>query len=57
MTCPVCGKETDYLERYYDRFGIYSGRACSDRCSNELPGRGDMRNYEPEEPIEEDSWV
>lgn len=51
--CRVCEKEVDYLERYYDRFGIYSGKACSNKCAKQLPGQGGMYNYEPEEPLEE----
>lgn len=52
--CSVCNKEVDYLERYYDRNGIYSGKACSDKCARKLPGQGDMWNYENDEPIEEE---
>ena len=55
IQCPVCHKDTDYLERYYDRHNIYSGRACSDRCAATLPGQGNMWNYEPCEDIEGDS--
>jgi len=55
MRCNICEKDVDYLERYYDRFGIYSGRACSDKCARSLPGQGDQYDYEPEEPLEEDA--
>jgi hypothetical protein len=54
--CPVCHKQTDYLIPFYDRHNCYSGRACSDKCGDTLPGQGAMRNYEAEEPIEEDNW-
>lgn len=55
--CPVCYKLTDYLERYYDRYEIYSGCACSDKCAETLPGQGRMRNYDAEEPIEPEEPV
>lgn len=51
--CPICGKK-DYLERYYDRHDIYSGRACSKKCSRELPGQGDMYYYDDD--IDEDDY-
>lgn len=54
LVCRVCEKEVDYLERYYDRHGIYSGKACSDKCAKSLPGQGDMWDYDAEEPIEPD---
>tara|TARA_R110000803_G_scaffold48198_2_gene100063 strand:+ start:217 stop:432 length:216 start_codon:yes stop_codon:yes gene_type:complete len=54
LECPKCRKVTDYLIEFYDRFGCYSGRACSEKCGEELPGQGAMRGYDPEEPIEED---
>lgn len=54
LICPVCGRTTDYLERFFDRFGIYSGKACSEKCGDTLPGQGAMRDYQPCEPIEED---
>lgn len=53
--CPICGK-VDYLEEYYDRFGIYSGRACSVKCAQELPGQGYMYDYDPEEDVDEDVY-
>ena len=56
FTCGVCHKETDYLIPFYDRHNCYSGRACSEKCGEELPGQGAMRDYEAEEPIEEDNW-
>lgn len=52
LTCPICERETDYLTRYFDRHGIYSGRACSDACARSLPGQGAMWDYEADEPIE-----
>ncbi|MFN3361289.1 MAG: hypothetical protein ACK421_07690 [Pseudanabaenaceae cyanobacterium] len=55
MKCSVCGKDA-YLDVYYDRFGIYSGKACSLKCSYKLPGRGVMWNYEPEEDTFEDGY-
>ena len=51
--CPVCKKKVDYLERFYDRHNIYSGRACSDACARSLPGQGAMWNYDAEEPLED----
>lgn len=54
--CQVCRKEVEYLERYYDRFGIYSGRACSYDCSLSLPGRGEMASYDPEEPLDPEDY-
>jgi hypothetical protein len=57
LICPVCEKPAEYLERYYDRHGIYSGRACSEQCSQKLPGQGIMRDYEADEPIEEDGFT
>lgn len=56
LTCSVCGKKVEYLYRYFDRFGIYSGRACSEKCSQSLPGLGNNYNYEPTEPIESDDY-
>ena len=54
LECGVCGKTTDYLERFYDRHNIYSGRACSEKCGMTLPGQGEMWDYDAEEPIEEE---
>jgi hypothetical protein len=53
LECPVCHKPTDYLQRYYDRHNIYSGRACSDKCAATLPGLGDMWEYDADEPIDD----
>ena len=55
IPCPGCQGlfEPHELVRYHDRHNIYSGRACSDHCARELPGQGDMWDYEAEEPIEE----
>jgi hypothetical protein len=54
LECPICSKQVDWLERYYDRHGIYSGRACSDACARSLPGQGDMWDYDAEEPIDDE---
>lgn len=54
--CQICEKQVDYLERYYDRHGIYSGKACSDKCAKQLPGQGDMWDYDAEEPIEPEDY-
>lgn len=55
-TCNVggCGKPA---QAWHDRFGIFSGYACH-RHEGELPGRGAMADYEPEEDIEpeDDYW-
>ena len=57
MPSPLGGAEctvddcTDYGEPRYDRHGIYSGRAC-DRHARELPGQGDMWDYQATEDIE-----
>lgn len=53
LHCSVCHEPTDYLESYYDRHGIYSGRACSEKCGKKLPGQGVMANYDAEEPLDE----
>ena len=39
LICGVCDKATDYLERFYDRHGIYSGRACSERIEEARANR------------------
>ncbi|NJM00506.1 MAG: hypothetical protein HC924_17790 [Synechococcaceae cyanobacterium SM2_3_2] len=52
--CPVCQKQTDWLETYYDRHGIYSGKACGERCAETLPGKGGMWNYQADESIDPD---
>lgn len=44
----------EHGEPYHDRHGIYSGRAC-DKHARNLPGQGDMWNYEAEEPVEEEA--
>lgn len=49
--CPYC--DSPESEARYDRHGIYSGRSC-DKCLTNLPGQGDMWDYENEEPLEED---
>lgn len=54
--CSVCGKETDYLQSYFDRFGIYCGKACSYDCSLSLPGRGTQWGYAPEEPLDPEDY-
>ncbi len=51
-TCPKCGKLCDDVREFYDRHGIYSGRACP-TCAESLPGQGAMWDYEADEPIEE----
>lgn len=51
--CPVCGRPSDDVEQYWDRHGIYSGRACP-ACADQLPGQGVMRDYVADEPIEAD---
>ena len=33
-TCATCGKESDWMDDYHDRYGIYCGRYCSDACFN-----------------------
>ena len=53
LICQICNRKVDYLERYYDRHGIYSGKACSDKCARNLPGQGEMWDYEADEAIEE----
>ncbi len=51
--CPVCHVDDErYVSRWYDRHGIYSGRAC-EPCAHTLPGQGEMWFYDAEEPIEE----
>ncbi len=48
VNCRICDTATpvaDLIE-FYDRHGIYSGRACSERCGKALPGQGEMRNYD-----------
>lgn len=50
--CPKCGEPES--DRYFDRHGIYSGRACH-KCAHLLPGQGAMRDYEADEPIDGDS--
>lgn len=62
LICRICGEEAEYLKRFFDRNGIYSGRACSEECGSLLPGQGEMWNYDPEEDIEpseeyyEETW-
>lgn len=52
--CQICGKPGAIS--YYDRHGVYSGRACppDNKCSDQLPGQGDMWNYEPQESVDEE---
>lgn len=52
--CQICDKPADCLRRYYDRYNIYSGLACSDRCARQLPGQGEMWDYEAQEDVEGD---
>jgi hypothetical protein len=55
--CPVCRKPAEQLTPYYDRHNIYSGKACSDECARDLPGQGDMWNYEADEDIEPEETI
>ena len=50
VQCGGCGKlfHLAELREYHDRHGVYSGRACSEACSRELPGQGEMWNYDHE---------
>lgn len=57
VECPGCHKKFNPkdLERFYDRHAIYSGRACSDKCAEILPGQGKNWNYDDSfEQIEDD---
>ena len=47
--CPRC-KQAD-AEPWFDRHGIYCGKAC-EKCAPQLPGQGEMWNYDPQEPVE-----
>lgn len=47
--CPRCGKQG--ADAHFDRFGIYSGKACA-KCVGHLPGQGAMWDYVPEESVD-----
>lgn len=38
-------------DAHFDRFGIYSGKACA-KCARYLPGQGAMWDYVPEESVD-----
>ena len=51
--CGVCGKVA-LLKAYYDRRCYYSGKACSDKCAEQLPGQGASADYEPDHREDDD---